>query len=156
MKIDKRTGIIAALIFVTGILLYFFSGEASVEMEDIIQRNGPNEESSKYVLEANVDGLVIEDIEFSVNQRDYTLEECKELFESNKERIIKEMLGENKELTDITDDLNLYEKLKGLPFDFSFSFDDNTIVSETGEILTTKESVLTGLRILLMKDTLPM
>ena len=42
MKIDKRTGIIAALIFITGIILYVFSGEASVEIEDIIQRNGPN------------------------------------------------------------------------------------------------------------------
>ncbi|MBR5355801.1 MAG: hypothetical protein IK121_02650 [Lachnospiraceae bacterium] len=142
MKIDKRTGIIAALIFITGIIMYVISGEASVEIEDIIQRNEPNEESSKYVLEADVDGLVIEDIEFSVNQRDYTKEECEELFENNKERIIKEMLGENKELTNITEDINLYEKIKGLPFDFSFTFDDYTIVSETGEILTTEESVL--------------
>jgi len=142
MKIDKRTGIIAIVIFLTGILLYAFSGESPKEIEDYIERNEPGEESKKYILEANVDGLVLEDIEFSVPQREYTEKECEDLFKNNKEKIIKGMLGENEELTNVTKDLVFFESLRGLPFDFSFIVDDNAVFSESGEILTTKESVI--------------
>ena len=142
MKIDKKTKIIAISIFFTGVLLFIFSGESAGEIETRIERNAPSEENQKYILEANVDGLTLEDIEFSVPKREYTLTECEELYKEKQERIIKEMLGENEDLTNVTTDLNFFEKLEGLPFEFSFTVDDNEKVGMDGEILTTKEAAV--------------
>ena len=140
MKDDKKKNLMlsACMLFV-GIILFLISGEkASVITETSLERNHPGKGKKDYEFEAVVEDVLVDGIEVSVDERDYTFEECESLFAKCKENLVKTVLSGNEDLGKVTDDLNFVTELKGYPFSFEYDTDAPDKIETSGAIATDK------------------
>ncbi len=132
------------LLLVLTFTLYFLSGSDAKEMDDYsFSFAEPGEGKTSERLDACIEGVLIQDIEVTVNERKYTDAEIKEFEKTVREALIKCLLNQNTDLTKVSKDLSFPEKIDGYPFAFSYETKGKGNLSDTGEILNANEFIET-------------
>ncbi|MCR5279975.1 MAG: hypothetical protein K6E19_11095 [Lachnospiraceae bacterium] len=98
-------------------------------------RNAPGLSSEEYTIDARVGGETFEGLEIKVEAREYTEDELNDLLTSNHEAMMEKLLAGSDNTEKVAGDLNFYEKLDSLPFDFEWLPEDTELISDEGKIL---------------------
>ena len=140
MREGKNRNIkLSASMVLAGIILFLLSGKRPTDFtETKVTRNNPGKGAERFELEAIVDDIRVEGIDVKVQERDYTPEECRKLFENCREELIKSVLNDNSDLKTVTKDLRFEETLKGYPFSFEYETDSPDKIDSAGEIIADK------------------
>lgn len=85
-------------------------------------------------LSAQMEGKEEEIFEYVVKERVYTEEEIEALYEQAAERIAGEILGDNKSLEDVRENLNLVTELESYPFEISWESSSYGLVNTDGTV----------------------
>ncbi len=109
---------------------------ANIDEEGRLVRNsyGEGAYEAKLIAE-NSEGERIGEIDYSVEERKYTEDETKELFEKASSEIEGAILGNNASLDNVTEKLDLVESLPGYPFEISWSISDYEIMHYDGSLV---------------------
>lgn len=135
---NKNINLSASMVL-AGIILFLLSGQSPTDLaETEVTRNNPGKGAERLELEAIVDDIRVDGIDVRVEERNYTPEECKKLFEDCREELIKAVLNDNSDLKTVTKDLRFEETLKGYPFSFEYETDSPDKIGSDGEIITDK------------------
>lgn len=143
MSKEKRKLIEAmALVLMLGIILFFSSGEEEKVITGAsLERNEPGEGKKEYLLFADVGDEKIDNIEIIVDEREYSLDECKVLAGECRASVITQLLNGNEDLRNITDDFAFNQYIEGYPFEITYKTDTPEYIGKTGEILFSGEFV---------------
>ena len=135
-KLTKKLIYEMAGVLLFAVILFFKSGESPPQIEDYrLERNPPGESSSEITVTATTEGFK-EDIELSVPAREYSTDELFALYKEAQAVIVKEMLGNNTSLKNVTENLNFSVELPDYPFEVNFYGYNRDYISPEGEILT--------------------
>lgn len=144
MNEKKKRTILLVVIVMTSILLFLCSGKEERKLSSYVLKKGePGEGVKEYNFRAQIEDLSIENLEIEVPEREFSREELEKLSKDCREKVIRTMLSDNTELTDITKDLTFFETLDDYPFSFAFMTDVPDKVSGTGTLLTTESFTAT-------------
>ena len=128
---------LSASMVLAGIILFLLSGQSPTDFDETkVLRNNPGKGAEKLELEAIVNDIRVEGIDVRVEERVYTPEECKKLFENCRDELIKSVLNGNSDLKTVTKDLRFEGTLKGYPFSFEYETDSPDKIDSAGEIIT--------------------
>lgn len=144
-RFDKKTGTVILILIILPFLLFLASGSREAVLEDLeILKNEPGAGTGTSNMEVTLGDIVIEDFSVTVKEREKTKEEIEEEFIKARTKIIKKLLGDNKDLTNITKDLCFFTSIEDYPFEIEITSDSEKL-SDKGKILTEKpfETVLT-------------
>lgn len=117
-----------------------------------VERNDYGKGDRKEVFEVVVEEELQEEMELHVGEQQYSEEETKQLFERVIQKLEQEILGKNKSLDHVEQDLHLVQSLPGEPVEITWESRKTKIINSLGEIETEelpKEGVIVELQALL-------
>lgn len=140
MKKETQTPIVlAGIIILFCVVLFLTSGSEEIIPETLLLlKNEPGEGDHKIVYSAKVANTPVGELDITIPERHYSEEEVVELFRKCRREIVKNLIGSNTDLTEITDDLVFSPTLEGYPFTFSYVCDKKGYIGKNGEIITDK------------------
>lgn len=125
------------LIVLISVILFLQSGVEERRIEgNSLARGNPGDGDITYEIEAEIGDLKVRDINISIDGRDYSYEECEELYESFKEDAKRLILGNNTDSENIHDDLCFVDRITGYPFQISYYTDKPDKMDDSGRILS--------------------
>ena len=120
---------------VLSISVYVNDYEKSSEEIHSVKRKDYGEGSITEEFEITVDGKKQKDsVEIEVSERQYTEAELKDLFKQAIPVLEKAMLGENKSMDEVREDLELLESISGMPIIIKWEIDRYDVVNYLGQI----------------------
>lgn len=135
----KKNRTLSASMVLAGIILFLLSGSSPTDVAKTeFERNNPGEGTKDYEFDAVLEGIRVEGIEVRVEERDYTEDECRALFEKCRDELIKTVLNGNEDLGKVMGDLNFISELAGYPFSFEYDTDSPDRIDSEGEIISDK------------------
>lgn len=137
MKTEKKTYVYLAIIFALSFVLFLTSGQKEETADRSYKKSDPGKGKEEIKVNAEIEGLVIEDIGIYVPERDYTQEEYKELTKEGRREIVKQLVGTNSDLMNIETDLCFVNEIAGYPFQIAYEVNEKEKMSQNGEILVT-------------------
>ena len=135
---SKKIGLITIVLFV-GLLFTLLAENKSnkktfISEDNSIIRSEYGKSADTYTLDAQIDGIKIDDIELDVESKWYTEEELDEMIPDFLEKLEKSFLGSNESLDRITKSVNLAERIDKYPFEIEYEWDRHEILNIYGEI----------------------
>jgi len=135
-EVRKKNVLLSVTMVLVGVILFLLSGRSPTEITDtIISRNSPGKGAKDIQLGAVVEDMYIDGIDLRVKERDYSADECEQLFKKCKEELIRAVLSENTDLNMVTTDLKFPENIRGYPFLFEYETDSPDKIDSVGEII---------------------
>ncbi len=137
----RKTGIILMIISIGCILATFSSynnaGSELMPEDRILGRKDYGQGDKKEeVVAFDASGDIVGEFDVEVSERLYTRSEAEKLFKEAMEKLPGEILGKNKDLNTVRDDLKLADKIPGYPFELSWMSDDYDIIHSDGRVQT--------------------
>lgn len=86
------------------------------------------------LIAENADGEVIGQFSLPVEERKYTKEEAKKLFDEACKILPTAILGNNENLDEVTEDLDLVDVLEGYPFEISWEIENYEVMHYDGSL----------------------
>jgi len=132
--IKKKIAIIIAFGLICIIIYQIWSVGNRENLTKIIR--GEHQENIEEVdLIAEMEGNKPYEITLEVASLEYTKEEIEVLYQEFNEILKEQILGENEDLSYVTSDLNLLEKVKDYPFQILWKSSNYKLINSSGEIL---------------------
>lgn len=123
-------GLILAVIISVSSYVENINGEVSALSRD------KSAKKSKTLIAAEKDGNELGSYELEITPRLYTDDEIKALFEEASYKIFDLIIGDNKSLSQVENNLRLVKKIEGYPFSISWRSGDYKLVNSYGEVDT--------------------
>jgi len=134
MKIKEARLIL--IIFTATLFIYLvYEKEGVVNEGGIVERNGYDGDVSTVYITADIENIGTEEIELEVKNRQYTFQQCEEIYEQCRSQMIDIVLNGNVGFDNISGDLNLITGMEDVPFEFSWYAVDSNIIDENGKII---------------------
>ncbi len=148
----------AILILTAGLAACLLVSDKKSSEEAIteIERNDYGEGGATYMLQATIDGKEQKaPLEIEVDEKQYTEEEVKEVLQDAVKELEPLILGRNRSLDEVREDLNLITEMPGKPITISWEINrydlmniygelnENRIAQETGGVLVNLKACLT-------------
>lgn len=134
-KVNRKETIIYIAILVFSVILYLFSGSSPIPIpSEGIRREAPGNADRNYLIDAHFGDSRIDSVEVEVAAREYSEEELDSLAENYKDRIVGKLFSESGSAGIVTGDLNFYESLNGLPFEFKWQPADRSLIDGDGRL----------------------
>ncbi|MCR5590037.1 MAG: hypothetical protein K6F73_00750, partial [Lachnospiraceae bacterium] len=124
--------VIATLVF--AVPVFISDAEKLSEPVAGLKRNGYGEGSRTVSLIAVAKGQKKKKVTVEVSERKYTEKELEEFSCELDGRLFAEILGNNTDSNDVTEDLELIDHLEGFPFKISWKTDRPLLIGTTGKI----------------------
>lgn len=99
-----------------------------------INRKGYGQGDIEVALLAEVEGRETESILYTVDEQKYTDEEIKQLYKAAAARLPEIILGKNKSMEAVTEDLNLVTAIEGYPFKIEWESSSYSLVHTDGAV----------------------
>lgn len=119
---------------IVSILLSISSQNKTLIRDGAIERKGYNEGSVKVDVEIFCEDGKAEDLTVEVSDMDYTKDQIQWFYEECKPYLEESVLGDNKSLDHISEDLSFQKKIDGFPFRISWKSKDHSVIKNSGEI----------------------
>lgn len=128
--------------------------ERNVQEGNYINRKGYGQGNTEIALLAKVEGEDAKSVVYSVDEQKYTEEEIGRLHQEAAEKLPNIILGKNKDLNAVTENLNLVTKIKGYPFNIEWESDRYSLIHTDGSVSNKelKEAEVVMLRAYLRYD----
>lgn len=134
-KLSKEK-LLAITIFAISVLCFLASSEESSINEDyLIKRPEVLEGEELINIKATIDGSREETILLPIGERSLSFEECDELYESFREELFNEFLGENQSSDNIIADLNFPDEIEGYPFEIEWNISNRDAFESNGRLI---------------------
>lgn len=153
MKKDhlKKAFLIALISLLGFVLLFFWDNARKIKMDGegraVLERGEKGAGTKNYDLTAKVDGKE-ERIQLELKERDYKEEEVEKLFEQAREKLDQVIIGKNKSMDEVTEDLDLITEIPETGIRISWETEPSEIIDSRGRIndeLTIKEGTIVKL-----------
>lgn len=116
-------------ISILGMIFSSFNGQKNIEL----QRNGAGEGESQEKVQIKVDGEFY-DYELPISEKLYTKEEREKAFEKAFIYLEKQMLGKNKNLSQVHTDLVFLWEIPDSPLEVKWEFEDQSLIDLEGKV----------------------
>lgn len=109
-------------------------GDQSLENANTISRNAPEGDAYNITLSATVGDTTYKDLDILINERKLSEKEFISSMDEFLQRLENEILGENKSVDHITNELNLIDEISGYPYEIKWDTSNRHVVSNKGKL----------------------
>ena len=140
----EKLGLVFMLLTIGSVLIILVcikdEHSSAIENGELIKRGDYNTAPEIISLDAQVDGVEIEDLEIKIDSRHYTVSQLDAMLSEFIEAAEQEFLGNNETLDCVNQDVVLAETIEGYPFETNFSWDDHSLIDHYGKLGTQIDS----------------